>query len=103
MIAFRSYKAYHLFLMTDKNLYLVTLPDGQIIDLTKAKALKGNNLYPFGPHNFAIYQTPDNVFVKGTNRGEREIMLNYYEVIPEAEAQTYKHPYVREDEVEHMD
>ena len=87
----------------DKNLYLVTTPDGQTIDLTKAKALKGNNLYPFGPHNFAIYQTLDNVFVKGTNRGEREIMLNYYEVIPEAEAVSYKHPYVREDEVEHMD
>ena len=30
-------------------------------------------------------------------------MLNYYEVIPEAEAVSYKHPYVREDEVEHMD
>lgn len=87
----------------DKNLYLATLPDGQTIDLTKAKALKGNNLYPFGPHNFAIYQTQDNVFVKATNRGEREIMLNYYEVIPQAEAEKYKHPYVREDEEEAME
>jgi hypothetical protein len=89
--------------MTDKNLYLATTSDGRTIDLTKAKALKGNNLYPFGPHNFAIYQTLDNEFVKATNRGEREIMLNYYEVIPEAEAVNYKHPYIREDEVEAMD
>ena len=87
----------------DKNLYLAPINNGQTIDLTKAKALKGNNLYPFGPHNFAIYQTPDNVFVKATNRNEREIMLNYYEIIPQAEAENYKHPYVRQDEVEHMD
>ena len=87
----------------DKNLYLATVATGQTIDLTKAKALKGNNLYPFGPHNFAIYQTLDNVFVKATNRGEREIMLNYYEIIPQAEAENYKHPHVREDEVEAMD
>jgi hypothetical protein len=88
--------------MTDKNIYLVTTPDGQQIDLTKARSLKGNNLYPFGPHNFAIYQTPDNIFVKGTNRGERETMLNYYEIIPEAEARNYQHPYTREDEVAEM-
>lgn len=86
----------------DKNLYLVTTPEGRTLDLTKAKALKGNNLYPFGPHNFAIYQTPDDVFVKATNRGEREIMLNYYEIVPAAEALHYKHPYVREDEVTEM-
>lgn len=89
--------------MVDKNIYLVTTADGQQIDLTKAKALKGNNLYPFGPHNFAIYQTPDYVFVKGSNRGEREIMLNYYEVISDNEAFSYKHPYVREDEVVDME
>jgi hypothetical protein len=88
--------------MTDKNQYIVTTADGQTIDLTKAKALKGNNLYPFGPHNFAIYQTTDYQFVKATNRGEREIMLNYYELIPEQEALDYKHPYVREDEVVDM-
>lgn len=89
--------------MLDKNLYLVTTSDGHNIDLTKSKALKGNNLYPFGPHNFAIYQTPENLYVKGTNRGEREIMLNYYEIIPEETALSYKHPYIREDEVEAMD
>ncbi|QCR23357.1 hypothetical protein [Pontibacter sp. SGAir0037] len=84
--------------MTDKNRYIVTVQDGQQVDLTQAKVVKSNNLYPFGQHNYAIYETPEGYFIKGLNTGAREIMLTCYELINEEEAYTYKHPYIREDE-----
>lgn len=84
--------------MTDKNRYIVTTENGEIIELTNAKVLKSNNLYPFGQHNYAIYETPEGKFVKAMNYGEREIMLTDYTLIPELEARQYDHPYYREDE-----
>lgn len=82
---------------TDKNRFLVTTLHNQQIDLTKAKELRSNNLFPFGRHNYAIYRTPDNVFVKGTNSGLETHMLDTYEVIAEAAALQYQHPYFRQE------
>ncbi|RDV13388.1 hypothetical protein DXT99_19535 [Pontibacter diazotrophicus] len=81
-----------------KSKYIVTTPDGQQVDLTQAVILKSNNLYPFGEHNYAIYETPEGNFVKGLNRGEREIMLTHFERMDAASARNYNHPYFREDE-----
>ncbi|WP_242916572.1 hypothetical protein [Pontibacter liquoris] len=79
-----------------KSRFLVTTPDGQV-DLTQATILKSNNLYPFGRHNYAVYETSEGVFVKGLNSGEREIMLTHFERIPQEEARNYNHPFFRED------
>lgn len=84
--------------MTDKNLFIVTTSDNRRLDLTKAKELRSNNLFPFGRHNYAIYQTPDNEFVKGTNSGCETHMLDTYEIIDEITALQYEHPYFREEE-----
>ncbi|GAB3535167.1 hypothetical protein GCM10027443_23560 [Pontibacter brevis] len=81
-----------------KSKYIVKTPDGQQVDLTQAIILKSNNLYPFGEHNYAIYETPEGNFVKGLNRGEREIMLTHFERMDEATARNYAHPYIRKDE-----
>lgn len=81
-----------------KSKYIITTPDGQQVDLTQAVILKSNNLYPFGEHNYAIYETPEGNFVKGLNKGEREIMLTHFEQIDEASARHYNHPFIREDE-----
>jgi len=59
--------------------------------------LRSNNLYPFGRHNYAIYETPEGIFVKALNRGEREIMLTHFELLGEQEARHYDHPYFRTD------
>lgn len=84
--------------MTDKNRYIVTIQNGQQIELTQARVVKSNNLYPFGQHNYAIYETPEGYFVKALNSGERETMLTSYELINEETARNYSHPYIREDE-----
>ena len=84
--------------MTDKHRYIVTIDNGRQVELTNAKVVKSNNLYPFGQHNYAIYETPEGEFVKAMNSGEREIMLTDYTLITETEARTYDHPYYREDE-----
>ncbi len=81
-----------------KSKYIVTTPDGQQVDLTQAVILKSNNLYPFGTHNYAIYETPEGTFVKGLNKGEREVMLTHFERLDEATARNYSHLYIREDE-----
>lgn len=81
----------------DKSRYTVTTTSGQQVDLTQAHILRSNNLYPFGQHNYAIYETPEGVFVKALNSGEREIMLTSYELIGEQEARHYDHPYFRTD------
>ncbi|MCJ8167242.1 hypothetical protein MKJ04_20545 [Pontibacter sp. E15-1] len=78
--------------------FIVSVPGGKALDLTHAVILKSNNLYPFGEHNYAIYATPESVFVKGLNKGEREIMLTHFEEMTEGEARQYIHPYVREDQ-----
>ncbi|MCC9138552.1 hypothetical protein ACFSKU_00270 [Pontibacter silvestris] len=78
--------------------YIAKTADGQEVDLTEATILKSNNLYPFGRHNYAIYVTPEGIYVKGLNNGEREIMLTEYEIMDEATAQNYHHSYTREDE-----
>lgn len=84
--------------MADKNSYIVTTDNGEQVELTNAKVVKSNNLYPFGQHNYAIYETPEGAFVKAMNSGEREIMLTDYTLITESEARNYDHPYYREDE-----
>jgi hypothetical protein len=81
----------------DKSRYIINAAGGQQVDLTQAVILKSNNLYPFGQHNYAIYETPDGTFVKGLNKGEREIMLTHFELMDEASARNYSHPYIRED------
>ena len=81
----------------DKNRYIAKTTTGQEVELTQATILKSNNLYPFGKHNYAIYETPDGQFVKGMNNGEREIMLTSYELIEESVARNYNHPFYRED------
>ncbi|MFT2010175.1 hypothetical protein ACMA1I_15985 [Pontibacter sp. 13R65] len=81
----------------NKNRYLVKTTTGEEADLTQATILKSNNLYPFGQHNYAIYETPEGVFVKALNTGEREIMLTSYELIDETSARQYSHPYFRQD------
>lgn len=83
--------------MTSKNKFIVTTTNGQQADLTNAVTLKSNNLYPFGKHNYSVYETPDGKFVRGLNRGEREIMLTHFEMIDEQSARNYKHEYTRED------
>ncbi|MCX2740051.1 hypothetical protein [Pontibacter anaerobius] len=82
----------------DKSRYIVTTTNGEQVELTQAQILRSNNLYPFGQHNYAIYETPEGVFVKALNNGEREIMLTHYEVIDEASARSYDHPYFRTDD-----
>jgi hypothetical protein len=84
--------------MKDKNLFIVTTRDNHQLDLTKGKELRSNNLYPFGKHNYAIYRSLEGVYVKGLNTGIQTHMLNSYEIIPEAEALQYQHPYGREEE-----
>ncbi|ARS36250.1 hypothetical protein [Pontibacter actiniarum] len=81
----------------DKSRYIVKTTDGQQVDLTHAHILRSNNLYPFGQHNYAIYETPEGVYVRALNSGEREIMLTHYELMDEPTARNYSHPYVRED------
>lgn len=81
----------------DKNRYIARTATGQEVELTQATIIKSNNLYPFGKHNYAIYETPEGQFVKGMNSGEREIMLTSYELIKEEEARNYNHPFYRED------
>ena len=76
----------------------MTTTDGRQADLTNATTLKSNNLYPFGRHNYSIYETPDGLFVRGLNRGEREIMLTHFEMLDEQTARNYKHDYNREDD-----
>lgn len=84
--------------MTDKKKFIITTPDGRKADLTNARTLKSNNLYPFGKHNYSIYETPEGVFVRGFNDGEREIMLTRFDIIDEATARNYQHTYVRKEE-----
>ncbi|WP_205502983.1 hypothetical protein [Rufibacter psychrotolerans] len=81
--------------MTQHSLYLIKTTSGQELDLTYAKELRSNNLYPFGIHNYAIYRTPQGVYVKGTNTGNVHLMLDQYEVIEETAAREYVHPYHR--------
>ncbi|QMU31137.1 hypothetical protein [Adhaeribacter radiodurans] len=83
--------------MENKNLFIVTTTSNEKVDLTKAKELRSNNLFPFGKHNYAIYRTPENVFVKGTNSGLETHMLDTYEIIEESTALKYAHPYFREE------
>lgn len=83
--------------MEDKHLFIVTTAQNRRVDLTKAKELRSNNLFPFGRHNYAIYRTPDNIYVKGTNSGSETHMLDTYEEIDEATAEQYQHPYFREE------
>jgi hypothetical protein len=83
--------------MTDKNFFIVKTQTHGAIDLTKGKEIRSNNLFPFGMHNYAIYRSPEGVYVKGINTGLTDIMLNNYEVITEKEALAYSHPYFRED------
>ncbi|MCC9167651.1 hypothetical protein [Pontibacter harenae] len=78
--------------------YIVTVAEGRKVDLTNAIILKSNNLYPFGRHNYAIYETPEGTFVKGLNNGEREIMLTGFELLDEATARNYSHPFTREED-----
>lgn len=78
--------------------FIATLANGQQADLTQATILKSNNLYPFGEHNYAIYETPEGTFIKGLNKGEREIMLTHFELLSETEARQYVHPFIREDQ-----
>lgn len=84
--------------MTQHSRYLVTAAGGEEIDLTYAKELRSNNLFPFGLHNYAIYQTPEELFVKGTNSDNPHLMLDQYEVIDEAAARGYSHPFQRVEE-----
>ncbi len=81
----------------DKNRYIARTINGPEVELTQATIIRSNNLYPFGRHNYAIYEAPDGLFVKGLNNGEREIMLTSFELISEEEARSYDHPYFRED------
>ncbi len=81
--------------MTDHNRYLVIALGGQEIDLTHAKELKSNNLFPFGPHNYAIYQASEEVFVKATNANNPNLMLDTYQVIDHNTALHYQHPHHR--------
>ncbi|PSR55586.1 hypothetical protein AHMF7605_19780 [Adhaeribacter arboris] len=83
--------------MENKHLFIVTTLSNEKVDLTKAKELRSNNLFPFGKHNYAIYRTPENVFVKGTNSGLESHMLDTYEIMEETTALQYKHPYFREE------
>ncbi len=83
--------------MENKHLFIVTTITNQKVDLTKAKELRSNNLFPFGRHNYAIYRTPENVYIKGTNSGLETHMLDTYEIIEEVAALQYEHPYYRED------
>ena len=81
--------------MSDKHKFLVTTIDNRRIDLTKGKELRSNNLFPFGKHNYAIYQAPEGIYVKGTNSGIESHMLDTYEIIPQQVAQDYQHPFRR--------
>ncbi|MBA9075731.1 MULTISPECIES: hypothetical protein [Rufibacter] len=81
--------------MAEHTRYLITTSQGQEFDLTLAKELRSNNLYPFGLHNYAIYRSPEGVYIKGTNSGNLHLMLDTYEVIQEPEAQSYRHPHHR--------
>jgi hypothetical protein len=81
--------------MSDKHKFLVTTTDNRRIDLTKGKELRSNNLFPFGKHNYAIYQAPEGIYVKGTNSGIESHMLDTYEIIPQQAAQDYQHPFRR--------
>jgi len=81
--------------MKDHSRYLVTAAGGEELDLTFAKEIRSNNLFPFGPHNYAIYQTPEGVFVKATNADNPNLMLDSYEVIDGATARAYQHPHHR--------
>ncbi|QHL87148.1 hypothetical protein GU926_06770 [Nibribacter ruber] len=84
--------------MTQHTLYLVTTSNGAQHDLTFAKEIRSNNLYPFGLHNYAIYATPEGAFVKATNSGTLQLMLDQYDEISEAEAHAYQHPHRRIEE-----
>lgn len=86
--------------MTDHTRYLVTTSAGEELDLTFAKELRSNNLFPFGVHNYAIYHTPEGTFVKGLNSGNGQLMLDQYETITEQEARNYQHPFARQVEEE---
>ncbi|AMM50114.1 hypothetical protein TH61_01490 [Rufibacter sp. DG15C] len=84
--------------MTQHTLYIVQTSNGGEHDLTLAKEIRSNNLYPFGLHNYAIYRTPEGAFVKGTNSGTLHLMLDQYEEISEQEALGYQHPHRRIEE-----
>ncbi|KAA3439186.1 hypothetical protein [Rufibacter hautae] len=84
--------------MTQHSRYLITATGGEEIDLTYAKELRSNNLFPFGLHNYAIYHTPEGLFVKATNSDNPNLMLDQYEVIEEAAARGYSHPHQRVEE-----
>jgi hypothetical protein len=81
--------------MSDKHKFLVTTIDNRQVDLTKGRELRSNNLFPFGKHNYAIYQAPAGIYVKGSNSGIESHMLDTYEIIPEQEALDYQHPFRR--------
>ncbi|MFB9864135.1 hypothetical protein [Rufibacter immobilis] len=81
--------------MANHTLYLVTATGGEQLDLTHAKELRSNNLFPFGLHNYALYRTPEGVYVKGSNSDNPNLMLDQYEVISEEAARTYVHPHQR--------
>jgi hypothetical protein len=77
--------------------YVVRISEQQEVDLTKAREVRSNNLYPFGRHNYAIYRTPEGVFVKATNTWSSERMLDTYTILDEEEALNYRHPYLRKE------
>ncbi|MDX5345765.1 MAG: hypothetical protein LPJ89_01925 [Hymenobacteraceae bacterium] len=79
-----------------KTKYIITTIGGENIDLTKATVLRSNNLYPFGRHNYAVYETPEGIYVLATNIGEREIMLTTYERLTQEAATNYRHRQERE-------
>lgn len=84
--------------MTQHSLYIVQTTDGAQHDLTHAKELRSNNLYPFGLHNYAIYRTPEGTYIKATNSGHLHRMLDQYEVVEAATAEQYEHPYQRQED-----
>ncbi|GAB2550163.1 hypothetical protein [Rufibacter soli] len=84
--------------MSQTSKYLVTTARGEEFDLTYAKELRSNNLFPFGLHNYAIYRTPEGVYVKGSNSGNDQLMLDQYETMEEEAAKAYKHPHFRIEE-----
>lgn len=92
---FTQLQIFTLILMSDKHKFLVTTTDKRQVDLTKGKELRSNNLFPFGRHNYAIYLSPEGLYIKGTNSGIESHMLDTYEVIAEADALDYRHPFRR--------
>jgi hypothetical protein len=62
---------------------------GKRFDLSRAFPFARNLSAPYGAHNFAVYKANQCYYIKGYNTGNKDKVLDAFELISENEAMQY--------------